>query len=80
MDAQDRWLSLPCTTFRASLLTPVELCVVAPLFPLSAMTGEASGGMEQGRSQDAGLRLIPWTSLIPWLSAGDWVLLLALSH
>lgn len=56
IDARDRWLSLLSTTFRASLLTPVELCVQEPPFPLSAVTGEASGGggwsKEEGRLLD----------------------------
>lgn len=66
IDARDRWLSLLSTTFRASLLTPVELCVQEPPFPLSAVTGEASGGggVEQGRRQAPGLSLVPWPT---WL-------------
>lgn len=77
IDARDRWLSLLSTTFRASLLTPVELCVQEPPFPLSAVTGEASGGgVEQGRRQAPGLSLVPWPT---WLGFGDWVSLLDLS-
>lgn len=47
------------TAFRASFLTPIELVVPVPLFPLSAMIGEASGRMEWGRRQAPGLNLVP---------------------
>lgn len=78
IDARDRWLSLLSTTFRASLLTPVELCVQEPPFPLSAVTGEASGGGGGGARKKAG-SWIESCSLAHLAGLGDWVSLLDLS-